>query len=72
VESGNYKIFVLNGVIVTDVMPVPPMEPGWCAVHSILSRLSSAGSVPFDRPGPVWIDCKGTMPQCLSATQVPQ
>jgi len=63
VESGNCKIFVLNGGILTDVMSALPMEPGWCAVHSILSRLLSARSVPCGWAyRPVWIDCKDTIP----------
>ena len=57
------RFFVLNGGILTDVMPALHLEPGWCAVHSILSRLFSARSVPCGWAyRPVWIDCKDTIP----------
>jgi len=39
------KSFTLNRGIVTDIMPAPPLEPGWCAVHSTPSRLLSAKSM---------------------------
>ena len=44
-----------------NIVPAAPLKPGWCAVHSTLSRLLSARSVPngWDYR-PVRIDCEGT------------
>ena len=58
----------------TDIMSATPLGPGWCAVHSTPSRLLSARLVPSGQAysRPVGIDCKGTMPYCLSATPASQ
>ena len=60
-KAATTRSITLNRVIMTDMMPAKPTEPGWCAVHSTSSRLLTARSVPCASDGlnrPVGIDCK--------------